>query len=535
MTQKLELIWLNKDKEIEVEPRILVEDKEKSFHRNSPVNLLDGDSTFDNVLIHGDNLLALKALEQDYSNKIKCIYIDPPYNTGSAFEHYDDNLEHSIWLTLMRERLVILRKLLKDDGGSIWISIDADESHYLKVLCDEVFGRNNFVDEIVWQRAYAPINLKKTLSRAHDTILVYAKKYDEKFALNTLPRNAETLSRYKNPDNDPRGLWQSDNLWCGPRVEENVYEIVTPSGRKILPPDGYSCRLSKARFDEYVKDNRIWFGEKGDNTPRIKRFLLEVKSGVVAMTWWPREEIGDNQEAKREIKALGFSDKPFDTPKAERLINRILSIGSNEGDLVLDSFLGSGTTIAVAHKMKRRWIGVEMEDTAYSYCKPRIDFVINGQDKGGVTKKTNWKSGGGYKFYELAPSLINFDAFEQPIINKEYNADMLAAAISKHEGYTYEPNKEIYWKQSHNGDKSFLFVTTSHVSADFLDSIHQEMKENEYLLISCKSYDSLMEKRYKNIAMKKIPQSLLKNCEFGVDNYNLHIINPPEYEDGEDE
>lgn len=537
MANKLELTWYGKENEIKVEPRILIENPELSSKKvdiKGQASLFDLDKKeiFDNMLIHGDNLLALKALEKDYAGKIKCIYIDPPYNTGSAFEHYDDNLEHSTWLSLMKPRLEILRNLLSENG-SIWISIDADESHYLKVLCDEVFGRKNFVDEIVWQRAYSPINLKKTLSRAHDTILVYAKNFNETFRFKGLPRTGAALARYKNPDNDPRGLWQSDNLWVGPRVEANVFEIITPSGRSIFPPAGYSCRLSRERFDEFVKDNRIWFGENGDNTPRIKRFLSEVKDGVVAMTWWTRDEIGDNQEAKREVKALQLTDNPFDTPKPERLIERILTIATDENDLILDSFLGSGTTIAVAHKMKRRWIGVEMGDTAYSCCKKRIDKVILGQDKGGVTNSNSWQGGGGYKFYELAPTLIKEDDFGQEIINPEYNAEMLASAIAKHEGYTYQPDETLFWKQSHNG-KSFLFVTTNHVNLQMIETIKADLQEDEFVLIVCKSFDNACIYE-KNIAIKKIPQSILKNCEFGRDDYSLNIICPPEYEEDCDE
>lgn len=516
--QKLELNWIGKDEKINVEPRILIENPDLSNTTKDPQTK--------NMLIHGDNLLALKALEQEYAGKVKCIYIDPPYNTGSAFEHYDDNLEHSIWLGLMRSRLELLRNLLTEDG-SIWISIDADESHYLKVLCDEIFGRKNFIDEIVWQRAYAPINLKKTLSRAHDTILVYAKKFDSNFIFNTLPRSGEALARYKNPDNDPRGLWQSDNLWCGPRVEANVFEIITPSGRKILPPEGYSSRLSKGRFDEYVKDNRIWFGEDGNNTPRIKRFLTEVKSGVVAMTWWTRDEIGDNQEAKREIKAFKL-DSVFDTPKPERLIQRIFTIASNEGDLILDSFLGSGTTTAVANKMKRRWIGVEMMDTAYTYCKKRMDLVINGE-QGGISKKLNWQGGGGYKFYELAPTLIKTDKLGCQIINPEYNAEMLALAVAKHEGFNYNPDANLYWKQS-QFDNSYLYVTTQHITEQILERIQSEMEENEYLIIATKSFDQGVEKAFKNIRVKKIPQMLLGKCQFGKDDYKLNIITSSDLE-----
>ena len=349
--QKLELTWVGKyDEQQPLEPRILIENPEYSYGEVETGVLPNGKPWKGNMLIHGDNLLALKALEQDYAGQVKCIYIDPPYNTGNAFEHYDDGVEHSIWLSLMRERLVLLRTLLSDDG-SIWISIDADESHYLKVLCDEIFGRKNFIDEVIWQRSYAPINLKKTLSRSHDTILVYAKNKSDKYELNKLPRG-DAENRYKNIDNDPRGPWTSGPIQAGPRTESRVYEIITPSGRRVLPPPQYCWRVSKEKFDEMVADNRIYFGPNGDNVPRIKRFLSEVKDGMVATSLWLREDAGDNQEGKKEIKEL-FEDSVFDTPKPERLIERVLTLGSNEGDIVLDSFLGSGTTAAVAQKMGR--------------------------------------------------------------------------------------------------------------------------------------------------------------------------------------
>ncbi|MDR2526488.1 MAG: site-specific DNA-methyltransferase, partial [Rickettsiales bacterium] len=373
MNNKLELTWAGKDKRTSLEPRILLEQKGKSYGTLSNT---------ENILIHGDNLLALKSLESNYIGKVKCIYIDPPYNTGNAFSHYDDGYEHSIWLSLMRDRLEILRNLLNEDG-SIWISIDADEHAYLKVLCDEVFGRKNFIDEVVWQRAYSPINLKKTISRSHDIILIYAKNFSQSFTLNSLPRSEDANARYKNPDNDSRGNWESDNLSVGPAVQSNIYEVTTPSGRKCLPPIGYSWRVSKIKFTEMVADNRIWFGENGTNTPRIKRFLSEVKGGITAMSWWTRDDCGDNQEAKREIKSLFPSDKsPFSTPKPERLIERILTLGSNKNDLVLDSFLGSGTTAAVAHKMGRRWIGIELGEHIYTHCIPRLQKVIDGTDMG---------------------------------------------------------------------------------------------------------------------------------------------------------
>lgn len=522
--QKLELTWIGKDKTIKVEPRILIHDETKDY----------GDKNTGNMLIYGDNLLALKALEQEYAGKVKCIYIDPPYNTGSAFEHYDDNLEHSTWLSLMKPRLEILKNLLTDDG-SIWISIDSDESHYLKVLCDEIFGRKNFIDEVVWQRSYAPINLKKTLSRSHDYILVYAKNKTDKYELNKLPRKDKQREMYKNYDNDPRGDWKSDNLSVGPAVEKNIYPITTPSGRICYPPEGYSWRLSRERLEEYIADNRIWFGTDGNNVPSIKRFLSEVKQGVVATTLWNYEEVGHTQDAKKEIKALFPDEKnPFDTPKPERLMERILTLGSNKGDLVLDSFLGSGTTAAVAHKMGRKYIGIELGEHCHTHCIPRLQKVIDGTDQGGISKTVGWKGGGGFKYYYLAPSLLNKDKYGQYVISKEYNADMLAAAMAKHEGFLYSPEQDQFWKQGKSSENDYIYTTTNHVGADVLAAIAGEMKDDESVLICCKSFDAGVANGYSNITVKKIPGAILGNCEFGKDNYNLNIINPPVIDDEEE-
>ncbi|MDK7362600.1 DNA methyltransferase [Lactobacillus iners] len=361
----------------------------------------------DNLIIKGNNLIALASLLKRYEGKVKCIYIDPPYNTGSDSFNYNDSFNHSTWLTFMKNRLELARRLLREDG-TIWISCDDHESHYLKVLTDDIFNRDNFIDEIVWQRAYAPVNLKKTLSRSHDIILVYAKNLDPNFTLNKLPRSDEANARYKNPDNDPRGVWKSSDMSVGPAVESNIYEITTPSGRKVMPPKGYSWRLSKERFAEFVADNRIWFGEDGNNVPSIKRFMSEVKDGIVAMTLWTRDEVGDSQEGKREIKALHFNSI-FDTPKQERLIERILTLATNEGDLVFDSFVGSGTTAAVAHKMGRRYIGVEQMDYIQDITVERLKKVLEGE-QGGISKSQNWHGGGSFVYCELkedANTLIN--------------------------------------------------------------------------------------------------------------------------------
>lgn len=515
---KLELTWIGKDQQPRLEPRILIEDPEKSY----------GDKNTENMLIYGDNLLALKALEQDFSGKIKCIYIDPPYNTGSAFEHYDDNLEHSVWLNLIRPRLELLKNLLHDTEGTIWISIDADESHYLKVLCDEIFGRGNFIDEVIWQRSYAPINLKKTFSRNHDTILVYAKNFST-VILNKLLRSEKLNKTFSNPDNDPRGPWASGPIQVGPRIESKTYEIVTPSGRKIIPPAQACWRYTKEKYLEMVADNRIYFGPEGNNVPRIKRFLSEVRDGVVPMTLWLREEAGDNQEAKKEIKTL-FDTEVFDTPKPERLIERIITLGSNTEDWILDSFLGSGTTSAVAHKMNRKWIGIELGEHCHTHCLPRLKKVCDGTDQGGISELVEWKGGGGFKYYYLAPSLLKQDKYGNWIIEEKYNANMLAAAMAKHNSFKYQPSEDVYWKQGQSSEKDFIYTTTQFITVEKLDQIHEEMQPDESLLICCKKYSKPCENRYENITIKKIPQMLLGKCEFGREDYSLNIISMPRNE-----
>ena len=526
--QKLELTWIGKDEEREaIEPRILIEDPKYSY----------GDTESGNMLIHGDNLLALKALEQEYSGKVKCIYIDPPYNTGSAFEQYDDNLEHSIWLGLMRERLTILYRLLSNDG-SLWVSIDDDEQAYLKVLLDEVFGRKNFVNSIIWEKKYAPQGNAQWFTDSHDFVLVYAK-CKETWRPNLLPRTDFMNSKYKNPDNDPNGLWRSDNatisLSGGQRGAqyartgycENIYELEAPNGKTYLPPKGRCWYYPKHKMLEAIREGRIFFGRDGQGAPQLKRYLSEVKQGVVSMTIWKRDEVGDNQEAKREVVVFN-SESVFATPKPERLVERALVLGSNPGDLVLDSFLGSGTTAAVAQKMGRKYIGIELGNHAYTHCYPRLKMVTDGTDQGGISKTQNWKGGSGFKFYELAPSLLKEDKFGNLIINKEYNADMLAAAMAKQEGYTYQPDATLYWKQGQSSEHDFIYTTTQFLTVESLDAISETMQEDESLLVCCTAFQKECTNHAKNITVKKIPQMLLGRCEFNKDDYSLNIIDMPQ-------
>lgn len=521
--QRLELTWIGKDHQPKLEPRILIEDPEKSYGDLSPLKKGDQGGCH-NMLIYGDNLLALKALEQDFAGKIKCIYIDPPYNTGNAFEHYDDSLEHSLWLSLMRPRIDLLHKLLSEDG-SIWISIDDDECHYLKVMCDEVFGRSNFVNNVIWEKKYSPQNDAKWLSDSHDHILVYAKR-KEQWRPNLLPRTEEANKRYKNIDNDPRGSWKASGLDVKTYTAEYDYPITTPSGRIVYPPKGYCWRVPKRRFQELVEDNRIWFGKEGNNVPAIKRFLSEVQSGMVSKTIWFRTEVGDNEEAKKETKDINETEV-FATPKPERLIQRILNLTTNPGDWVLDSFLGSGTTAAVAHKMGRRWIGIELGEHCHTHCLPRLQKVVDGADQGGISKTVNWQGGGGFKYYYLAPSLLKKDRYGNWVIDERYNPDMLAAAMAKHEGFRYSPDEEVYWKQGQSTEKDFIYTTTQFVNVELLDRIHEEMKPDESLLITCKAFQEACERRHANITVKKIPNMLLGRCEFGKEDYSLNIVNLP--------
>lgn len=373
-------------------PQVLREDPGKSYGALQP------GSEFDNKLILGDNLPALHALKEDYQDKIKLIYIDPPYNTKNKFTCFHDRFGTDTWLKMMKERLEIMRNLLCQNG-TIWIQVDDNEAHYLKVLCDQLFGRHNFVANVVWQRKTAPQNRGHYLSVNHDHILVYAKN-KKRLKLNLLPRSEKSdAARYKNPDNDPRGRWVLENfrLNIGITSSKN-YPISLPSGGTVVPSSGRQWRGSKERFSTLAQDNRIIFK---NHKVYQKVFLSNVRQGISSLTVWTAQEVGSTQESKKE--ALRFnSASVFDTPKPEQLLQRIIHLATHEGDLVLDAFAGSGTTGAVAHKMGRRWIMIEQGEQCDTHIVPRLKKVIDGEDEGGVTKAVNWKGGGGYRYYYLS-------------------------------------------------------------------------------------------------------------------------------------
>lgn len=522
---KLELTWIGKENRPKLEPRILIEEPEKSFCAKYRVSDKD---IFDNMLIFGDNLLALKALEQEFAGMVKCAAFDPPYNTGSAFEHYDDGIEHSIWLSLMRDRLELARHLLSEDG-SLWINIDDAEYAYIKVLLDEIFGRANFVATNIWEKRKTREN-RRAFSFKHDYVLVYAKdKGRFESTINPLPLNQTVLDRYKNPDNDPRGPWQSISALAqaGHGTKSQFYELTAPNGNKHNLPEGNCWRYTKERMEQAIADGRIWFGKDGNNVPRIKKYLKESDdAGLTPETIWYADEVGTTDTAKKHSLLLSIGEDVFDTPKPEELLQRILQLSTSPGDLVLDSFAGSGTTGAVAHKMGRRWIMVELGEHCHTHIIPRLKKVIDNEDKGGITDAVNWKGGGGFRYYRLAPSLLEKDKWGNYVINKQFNATMLAEALCKLEGFVYAPSETMYWQHGHSTERDYIYVTTQTLTHDQLEQLSEELGPDRSLLVLCLAFRGNTE-RYQNLTVKKIPKQVLSRCEWGHDDYSLKVENLP--------
>lgn len=546
--QKLELTWIGKDDPREaIEPRILIENPDYSYGTVETGILPNGKPWNGNMLIHGDNLLALKALEENYTNAVKCIYIDPPYNTGNAFEHYDDGLEHSIWLSLMRERLIILRNLLTEDGV-IFISIDDEECHYLKIICDEIFGRKNFSGSIIWEKKKKPSFLAN-MGGITEYILSYTKNYQEappfiygattigkKYPFNNAGNGLTILEfpaksvRFNMKDGhvEPQDMSEGkiktkllDDLYIVNGLNSNTFRLegewrYSQSKLNSIINNHEEIVISKIPF----RPNHI---KAGGEPKKMKNLLSVAHYGMSTY-----------EDATKESIAL-FGANNFDYPKPEMLISVLVGAVTKKGDLVLDSFLGSGTTAAVAQKMGRRYIGVELGQHAYTHCVPRLKMVTDGTDQGGISKAQNWKGGNGFKFYELAPSLLKEDKFGNLVINKEYNADMLAAAMAKQEGFTYAPSADVYWKQGYSSESDFIYTTTQFMTVEGLASIAEQMAEGESLLVCCTAFQSECKRAFENITIKKIPQMLLGRCEFAHDDYSLNIIDMPRVDEEEEE
>ena len=553
--QKLELTWIGKGDEPRLEPRILIENPEYSF----------GDSKAENMLIHGDNLLALKALEQNFTGRVKCIYIDPPYNTGSAFEHYDDGIEHSQWLNLMKPRLEILKDLLSEDG-SIYVSIDNNEMAYLQVLMDEIFQRKNRKNTIVIKRGSvtgAKV-INPGLVNISEFILVYTKD-SNKWNPNRLSRKKDRDDRYGTyieNFNEDFSIWRFIPLMqafaqevgikstqlkkhFGTDYEDKLLQFIYGNSERVIR---FASLDEKSISKQALEQKKVSISNKGVTylMEREGKKPYYIHNGNIILFVKDRlQEIDGELSFSEPLTDIWDDVLPNDLhneggvdfrkgKKPEKLIQRILMLASNENDIVLDSFLGSGSTAAVAAKMKRRWIGIELGEHAKSHCLPRLRSVIAGSDKSGISKPVEWAGGGGFKFYTLAPSLLNLDKYGNWVISKEYNPSMLAAAMAKQEGFYYQPDTNIYWKQGKSSENDYIYTTTQFITVEMLDKIHDEMKLDESLLISCKSYQKECENKFGNISIKKIPQMLLGKCEFGKEDYSLNIVNLPKEETDDD-
>lgn len=529
--QKLELTWIGKEKRPRLEPRILLEDTEKSYHAKYRVE----DDIFDNKLIFGDNLLALKSLEQEYSGQIKCVFIDPPYNTGSAFKQYDDGLEHSLWLGLMRDRLEIIKRLLKDDG-SLWITIDDNEAHYLKVICDEVFGRGCFVTSFIWKKVDSPNDNKVPITPDHEYVLCFtktpgARPFRQKF-------DDSILAAYRKPDAE------SDRPYRDRLLKKNgknslrsdrpsmFFPLTDPDGDEIWPThdDGREAcwALGKKAVGELIlKKELIWKKRDSGWVPYTREYAPDSPSRPYPTIW---NDLDTTRQTKAHQKTL-FGEDVFATPKPEDMLKRVLDIATNPGDIVLDSFAGSGTTGAVAHKMGRRWIMVELGEHCHTHVIPRLRKVIDGEDKGGVTEVVSWQGGGGFRYYKLAPSLIVNDRWGNRVINPEYNAAQLAEALAKLEGFSYAPSELQWWKHGHSSERDFVCVTTQNLSVEQLQALAEEVGNNQSLLVCCAAFHGISSAqaamRWPNLTLKKIPKMVLARCEWGHDDYSLNIANLP--------
>lgn len=520
---KLELTWIGKEDEpLAIEPRLLLDTPEYSFGEVETGTLPNGKPWPGNMLIHGDNLLALRALEENFKGAVKCIYIDPPYNTGNAFEQYDDNVEHSLWLSLMQRRIQLLYDLLAKDGV-LFINLDENEHAYCKIICDEIFGRSNYIGDLIWQKRKGGGNDSRYFAIDHDYILVYAKnKSKEVHPRWYVSQSEEYQKRYKEIDeNGNRYFWDT--------VARNGLKNAIPVTIKC--PDGTVLKInsqkSQATIEDGLKDGTVRLTRSKNGWTLHHRVYMSGNQVLRSIL----TDVGTNKSAGDE-SAILFGKNQFDYPKPEALIDKILELTTKPGDLVLDSFLGSGTTAAVAHKMGRRWIGVELGDHAYTHCAVRMKKVIEGE-QGGISKSQNWQGGGGFKFYELAPSLLNHDKYGNLVINKEYNADMLAAAMAKHQGFTFSPDPDMYWKQGHSSEHDFIFTTTQLITAEMLETIHEQLGENESLLICCTKFQPECRNKFSNITIKKIPKVLLDTCEFDRDDYSLNIVSVPNIDDEE--
>ncbi|MBU8730763.1 site-specific DNA-methyltransferase [Cytobacillus oceanisediminis] len=507
---KLELTWIGKDNPPKLEPRILIEDPESSYVADKKIT---GHDLIDNRLIFGDNLLALKALEDEFTGKIKCICIDPPYNTGNAFEKYDDGIEHSLWLNLMRARLEILYKLLSDDGV-IFVNIDESEHAYLKVMMDSIFSRENFIGDLIWKKRKGGGNDSRFLALDHEYILVYVKNKQKHLNKWRIGYDEKYLKRYKEQEEDGRRYYW-DTLSRPGLQNPIIFSYKCEDGEELKI---FSQKSEATFYSELEKGNIRVVKTRNGWTAHHKVYMPQDGKVLRSIL----DEHGINNDAANEMLSIFGSKKAFDYPKPEKLIMTLLDLVTEKGDWVLDSFAGSGTTGAVAHKMGRKWIMIELGDHCHTNIIPRLQKVISGEDQSGITKIVDWKGGGGFRYFRLAPSLLEKDKFGNWIISKQYNPAMLAEAMCKLKGFIYQPDDTLFWKQGQSTETDYIFTTTQLVTRELVDRIQEQMGENETLLICCKAF-TVSQMDYPTITFEKIPSTILKSCEYGRDDYSLDI------------
>ncbi len=525
---RLELTWTNKQLRLLAHDDGSYEWVAPSDYRVAEVRLLhnrgevgtvgpDKSRSKDNLLISGDALNALTSLielpefAREYVGRVKLAYLDPPFNTQQSFLQYDDALEHSVWLTMMRDRLAQIKTLLSPDG-SVWVHCDDSEQAYLKVMMDELFGRENFVAAIVWEKAQGPKG-DTDIASAHDYILIFVKSRESwRTVRNLLPRTEVQLTRYANPDDDPRGPWrQGADSTAKSGGDENRYPIRLPSGREVTPAKGRYWAFSKETFERACAEDRVYFGTKGDSLPVIKTYLSKVKAGVVPKTWWPATEVGSNQEAKRDhLNKLLPDVTPFETPKPERLLARVIQIATNPGEIVLDCFLGSGTTAAVAIKTGRRWVGIERSvDTIERFAVPRLTKVVEGQDPGGITKTISWEGGSGFRILDVAPSMFE-QAGGQVFLSEWATNGQLAEATAAQLHYDYDYNAPFCGRRG----RSRLAVIDGLVNEDVTRLLVHALPENERLVVCGTAVDptvrDILRELQPGSTVRKIPQSILQ-------------------------
>lgn len=544
---RLELTWIGKDERPRLEPRILIEDTALSYHASAKRE----NDIFDHMLIHGDNLLALKALEANYRGRVGCIYIDPPYNTGNLFDSYDDNLEHSIWLSHIRDRIAVLWELLRE-SGTLLISINDDEAHYLKVLCDELLGRKAFKASLIWNTEGNTDNQSKII-RYHEYVLVYCKgelpapgvvdpNIDESSKLNNREiRNTIVKNGSKNP---PSIISMPIGFPCtiasgtiAPRTDKWPHvldNIVIEDFKLKAPARVYSGWSSKDLCEEFI-ENR--FTPIRDTKGQPTKFELTATGTIEGVKERGGEKghfisvlrgFGTTNQMRLMLEKIGIK---FTFPKPVGLLKYLIEAFSEEDDIILDSYAGSGTTahaildLNLGGHSRRKFILIEQFDAnVRDVIQPRLRAVIDGDSRAELEA-----AGGGFHFYRLAPSLLATDKWGNWVISKSYNAPMLAEAICKLMGFTYAPSQDPaeYWRHGHSSERDFIYVTTASLTHDQLRSISEDVGSERTLLICCKAFNARATD-FENLTIKKIPHAVLSRCEWGRDDYSLRIAALPD-------